>query len=73
MRLQYIELVVALAEHGSLSAAAVHLNKSQPAMSKALRQLEADLGTAIFLRTPPRRDANRYRRGRHTTMFLASR
>lgn len=52
MRLQHVELVVTLAEHGSLSAAASHLNKSQPAISKALRQLEADLGVAIFNRTP---------------------
>lgn len=48
---QQVELIVALFEHGSVSAAARHLNRSQPAVTKALKQIEAHVGTPLFLRT----------------------
>jgi Bacterial regulatory helix-turn-helix protein, lysR family len=40
MRLQQLQLIVALAEAGSLRAAASRMNVTQPALSKALSQLE---------------------------------
>lgn len=50
MKPQHIELVVTIAQMGSLGAAAVHLNKTQPAITKALKAVEEDLGTPIFYR-----------------------
>lgn len=52
VRLQHLHLILALAETGSLRAAATRLNVTQPALTKALRQLEEELGTAMVLRTP---------------------
>lgn len=51
MRLNHVELVVAIAQAGSLQGAAEILGRSQPAVSKGLQQAEAELGTKIFLRT----------------------
>lgn len=52
MRLQQLQLILALAQTGSLSAAAGILNVSQPALTKSLRQLEEELGTELMIRTP---------------------
>lgn len=43
--------LVVVAELRSLSRAAVHLNLSQPAVSTHLRQLQAQVGEALFRRT----------------------
>lgn len=51
MRVQHIETLVAIAECGSIRAAANRLGKSQPALTKALRQAEEDLGVPLFHRT----------------------
>lgn len=51
MKVQHIQVLVAIAEHGSLRAAAAALGKSQPALTQALRQAEDELGVAIFART----------------------
>lgn len=51
MKVQHIQTLVAIAEHGSLRAAATALGKSQPALTQALRQAEDELGVAIFART----------------------
>ena len=51
MKPQHIQILVAIAEHGSLRAAAKHLNKSQPALTQSLRQAESELGVSLFLRT----------------------
>lgn len=51
MKAQYIQILVAIAEHGSLRSAAVALGKSQPALTQALRQAESELGISIFNRT----------------------
>lgn len=51
MRLEQLELLIALAERGSLRAAAVVLNVTQPALSKSLRQLEEELGTSLVWRS----------------------
>jgi len=52
MRLQQLHLIVTLAQAGSLRAAATRLNVTQPALTKALRQLEEEFGTPLVLRTP---------------------
>lgn len=41
----------AAARHGTLTAAASELNVSQPAVSRRIAQLEADLGCALFDRS----------------------
>jgi len=51
MKVQHIQILVAIAEHGSLRAAAAALGKSQPALTQTLRQAEDELGIAIFTRT----------------------
>lgn len=51
MRLQQMELLLALAEKGSLRSAAETLNVTQPALSKSLRQLEEEFGISLVLRS----------------------
>ncbi|WP_167752941.1 LysR substrate-binding domain-containing protein [Pusillimonas caeni] len=51
MRLQQLELLIALGEKGSLRAAAEQLNVTQPALSKSLRQLEEEFGIALVQRS----------------------
>jgi DNA-binding transcriptional LysR family regulator len=51
MRLQQLELLVTLAEQGSLRAAAEVLNITQPALSKSLRRLEEEFGAALVQRS----------------------
>ena len=48
--LRQLEYAVAVHEHGGVTAAAAALNVSQPALSVALSQLEAQLGKSLFLR-----------------------
>ena len=43
---------LAIAETGSVQAAARHLNISQPAITKSIRLLEDHLGTSLFDRSP---------------------
>jgi len=43
---------LAVAETGSFHAAARHLNTSQPALTKSIRQLEEAFGTELFMRLP---------------------
>lgn len=52
MRLQHLHLLLSIAETGSLRASAEALNVTQPALTKALKQLEQELGTALVVRTP---------------------
>jgi len=52
MRLQHLHLLLTLARTGSLRASAQALNVSQPALTKALRQLEDEFGTTLVIRTP---------------------
>lgn len=51
MRLQQLELIIALAHTGSLRAAAQALHVTQPALTKALRQLEDEFATSLVTRT----------------------
>ncbi len=52
MKVQHIQTLVAIADAGSLRGAAEALGKSQPALTKSLRQAEDDLGVPIFHRSP---------------------
>jgi DNA-binding transcriptional LysR family regulator len=52
LKTQYVELVDAIASLGSLAAAAKALNKSQPAITKALQKVESELGIVLFHRVP---------------------
>jgi LysR family transcriptional regulator of abg operon len=52
MRLQHLHLLLTLAQTGSLRASAEALNVTQPALTKALKQLEEEFGTTLVVRTP---------------------
>jgi len=51
MRLSQIRDFLAVAETGSIRAAARSLGLTQPALTKSLRQLEAELGTVLVTRS----------------------
>ncbi|MFO0235269.1 MAG: LysR family transcriptional regulator, partial [Burkholderiales bacterium] len=50
MRIQQLRLLLAIAETGSLRASARALNLTQPALTKALRLLEDELGAPLVVR-----------------------
>ncbi|MBS7543451.1 LysR substrate-binding domain-containing protein [Ancylobacter oerskovii] len=52
LRLRQVEIVIAVAEQGSFLAASHQLGLSQPAVSKAVREIEAVLGQPVFDRMP---------------------
>ena len=52
LKLRHLVLVDALSEHGSVVAAAIHLRVTQPALTRALRDLEAILGVDLYERGP---------------------
>ncbi|MEP3330173.1 LysR family transcriptional regulator [Sedimentitalea sp.] len=52
IKLQHIEMLLAIEQAGSIRAASKLLGKTQPAVTKALRQAETELGAAIFKRAP---------------------
>jgi LysR family transcriptional regulator of abg operon len=52
MRFAQIRDFLSILEAGSVRGAARRLNLSQPALTKNLRQLEAELGVKLFQRTP---------------------
>lgn len=51
MKLQHVEVLVAIADAGSMRGAAEMLGKSQPALTKIVRQVEEGLGGAVFQRS----------------------
>lgn len=51
MNLQQLRYLVALADVGTMTGAAASLRVSQPALSRALRGLEAELGVALLARS----------------------
>lgn len=51
MDLRTMRYMLIVAEHGHMTRAAEALGVSQPALSAALRKLEAELGAAVFHRT----------------------
>ncbi|GAB2904142.1 LysR family transcriptional regulator [Paralcaligenes sp. KSB-10] len=50
LKLRHFEVLLAIAEHGSLTAAAAALGSSQPAVSQQLAETEDALGVALFSR-----------------------
>jgi DNA-binding transcriptional LysR family regulator len=52
LRLRHLELLVALADEGTMRAAAGRLHLSQPALSKMLAEVEAGFGARLFERSP---------------------
>ncbi|TDR82881.1 LysR family transcriptional regulator [Paludibacterium purpuratum] len=52
MDIRQLKAFLAVYETRNISAAATHLHLSQPTLSVTIRQLEAQLGTALFLRQP---------------------
>ena len=50
MKLDQLQHLVAIVEHGSLRAAARRLNQPQPALTRSIRALEKDLAVNLFLR-----------------------
>lgn len=51
MKLRQLKAVLAVATSGSMNAAARVLNVSQPAITRSIAILEAELGTQLFRRT----------------------
>jgi DNA-binding transcriptional LysR family regulator len=50
VKLNHIRDVLAVAEFGSLRAAGRHLGVAQPAITRSIREIEHELGTALFER-----------------------
>ena len=50
MKLHHFRDAVAIAEHGSLRAAARHLGIAQPTLTRGLSELERELGAPLFER-----------------------
>lgn len=50
MKLQTLEYLIALAEYGSINKAAQALYVAQPSLTKALQNLEEELGIKLFVR-----------------------
>lgn len=50
MHPSHVELIVAIADAGSLGAAARRIGKTQPALTKALKRAEEDVGMQLFYR-----------------------
>lgn len=50
MELRILKYFIAVAEHGSISAAAREVHVAQPSISRQIRQLEQNLGAALFER-----------------------
>jgi DNA-binding transcriptional LysR family regulator len=60
LRLRHLELLVALAETGTMRGAAGRLNLSQPAISKMLAEVEGGLGGRLFERSHQGVQANAF-------------
>ena len=52
MKIQQLEYVIAIAQEGSITSAAKKLYQAQPNISIALKELESEIGTQVFWRTP---------------------
>jgi DNA-binding transcriptional LysR family regulator len=54
MNLEHLRTLVTIAEQGSLSAAARAMRISQPAVTKQVQRMEAEMGLALLVRGPKR-------------------
>jgi DNA-binding transcriptional LysR family regulator len=54
MNLEHLRTLVSIVEHGSLSAAARARRISQPAVTKQVQRMEAELGLTLLIRGPKR-------------------
>ena len=52
MKLTHLRYLTAVAERGSLRAAARHLGIAQPAITRSIREIEHELGVSLFERLP---------------------
>lgn len=52
LRFRHLQLIIEIKRSGSLRAAAQKLNLTQPALSKALAEIESAFGFPLFTRTP---------------------
>ena len=50
MELRTLRYVLAIVDHGSVTAAARHVHVAQPAISRQVQALEAELGVELFVR-----------------------
>jgi len=57
MNLEHLRTLISIVEHGSLSAAARAKRISQPAVTKQVQRLEAELGLPLLVRAPKRQVA----------------
>lgn len=54
MKMEHLRTLVSVVEHGSLSAAARARRISQPAVTKQVQRMEAEVGLALLVRGPKR-------------------
>lgn len=54
MNLEHLRTLISIVEHGSLSAAARAKRISQPAVTKQLQRMEAEIGLSLLVRGPKR-------------------
>lgn len=60
MRIQTLEALICVEESGSIRAAAQRLHISQPALTVSIKQLEAELGAPLLVRTKKGVSLNRF-------------
>lgn len=51
IEISYLQILCAFADYGTLSRAAEELHTSQPALSRAMKKMEDELGVKLFART----------------------
>jgi DNA-binding transcriptional LysR family regulator len=62
LKLRHLDTLLAVAQHRSMAQAATHLSVSQPAVSKAIAEMEHTLGVRLFDRTAQGVEPNLYGR-----------